>query len=90
MLQIIDIPGHERLRYKYFDQYKNTTKIVAYVIDSITIQKEIRDVAEFLYNILTDPVILKNSTRIIIICNKQDLPLAKRCNAIKSILEREL
>lgn len=87
---MIDIPGHERLRYKYFDQYKSSAKVVAYVIDSITIQKEIRDVAEFLYNILTDPVILRNSTHVAVICNKQDLPLAKGCNAIKSILEREL
>lgn len=86
----MDLPGHERLRYKYFDQYKNTTKLVAYVIDSVTIQKEIRDVAEYLYNILTDPVILKNATQVAVVCNKQDLPLAKGCNAIKSILEREL
>lgn len=78
------------MRHKYFDQYKNTARLVAYVIDSTTIQKEIRDVAEYLYNILTDPIVLKNSTKIAIICNKQDISLAKGSNAIKSILEREL
>lgn len=90
VLRVIDIPGHERLRYKYFDEYKSTARAVAYVIDSVTIQKDIRDVAEFLYNVLTDPVILSNSIPIIIVCNKQDLPLAKGCNAIKTILEKEL
>lgn len=45
-LRLVDIPGHERLRGKFFDQYKNLTKAVIFVVDSVTVQKEIRDVAE--------------------------------------------
>lgn len=47
MLRIIDIPGHERLRGRFYDQYKTTTKGLIFVIDSITVQKDIRDVAEY-------------------------------------------
>lgn len=46
-LQLVDLPGQERLRNKFFDQYKNSAKAIVYVIDSVTIQKEIRDVAEY-------------------------------------------
>lgn len=45
-LRIVDIPGDERLRSKYFDKYKSSVKGLVYMIDSMTIQKEIRDVAE--------------------------------------------
>lgn len=45
-LRIIDIPGHERLRDRFYDQYKNTAKGIVFIVDSITVQKDIRDVAE--------------------------------------------
>lgn len=45
-VKIVDIPGHERLRYKYFDKYKNSAKGLVFIIDSATIQKDIRDAAE--------------------------------------------
>lgn len=45
-VRVVDIPGNERLRRQFFDQYKNTAKAIAYVVDSVTIQKDVRDVAE--------------------------------------------
>lgn len=44
--QVVDIPGHERLRIRFFDQYKSSAKGVVYVVDSVSVQKDIRDVAE--------------------------------------------
>lgn len=44
--RLIDIPGHYRVRDKSFEKYKRTAKGIAFVLDSVTIQKEIRDVAE--------------------------------------------
>lgn len=46
-VSVIDIPGNERLRGRFFDQYKNTAKAIVYVIDSVAVQKDIRDVAEY-------------------------------------------
>lgn len=48
-LRLVDLPGQERLRNKYFDQYKSSAKAIVYVVDSVTIQKEIRDVAEWVF-----------------------------------------
>lgn len=42
-----------------------------FVVDSAIFQKEVRDVAEFLYDLLTDIVISRNAPAIIVACNKQ-------------------
>nr|CAI5845575.1 unnamed protein product [Callosobruchus analis] len=89
-LKIIDIPGHERLRDKFFDQYKNTVKGIVYIVDSNTIQQDIRDAAEYLYNILIDPAIQRNQPSLLILCNKQDQTFSKGGSAIKSMFEKEL
>lgn len=86
-LRLVDIPGHERLRGKFFDQYKSLAKAIVYVIDSVTIQKDVRDVADFLYTILTDKAIA--NLPVVILCNKQDETLAKGDAVIKSLLEKE-
>ncbi|KYQ52253.1 Signal recognition particle receptor subunit beta [Trachymyrmex zeteki] len=88
-LRIVDIPGDERLRGKYFDKYKSSVKGLVYIIDAVTIQKEIRDVAEYLYNLLSDPDIQKN-VPVLIMCNKQDQTMAKGCYVIKALLEKEM
>lgn len=44
--RLVDLPGHERLRLRLLDNFKNTTKALVYVVDSNTVQKEIKDVAE--------------------------------------------
>lgn len=88
--QLIDVPGHERMRNKYLEEYKTTSRALIYVIDSNTFQKEIRDVAEYLFNLLTDKVIINNCKKILILCNKQDAPMAKDSKVIKGLLEKEL
>ncbi|KAF5298171.1 hypothetical protein FQA39_LY02595 [Lamprigera yunnana] len=88
-LRIIDIPGHERLRGRFFEQYKSLARGLVYIVDSITLQKDVRDAAEFLYNILCECTSLKN-TPVVIVSNKQDMPLAKTSTVIKSMLEKEL
>ncbi|XP_054015843.1 signal recognition particle receptor subunit beta [Hylaeus anthracinus] len=86
--KIVDIPGHERLRYKFFDRFKLSTKGLVYVIDSVTFQTDIRDVAEFLYNLLSDSAIQKKP--VLILCNKQDQTMAKGSVVIKILLEKEI
>ncbi|XP_076240901.1 signal recognition particle receptor beta [Calliopsis andreniformis] len=87
-LKIVDIPGHERLRYKFFDRFKSSSKGLIYVIDSVTFQKDYRDVAEFLYHLLADPAIQRKP--VLILCNKQDQTMAKGSSVIKSMLEKEM
>lgn len=46
VFQMVDLPGHERLRYKFLDQYKARARVIIFLVDSSTLQKDIRDVAE--------------------------------------------
>jgi small GTP-binding protein len=89
-LSIVDIPGHERLRLQFFVQFKTTARALIFVIDSATLQKEIKDVAEFLYTILCDNAIAQISPPVLIACNKQDNTFAKSKKVIQSQLEKEM
>lgn len=44
----------------------------------------------YLYTILLDPAIQSNSPALLILCNKQDQPMAKGSQVIQSLLEKEL
>lgn len=44
--RLVDIPGHYRVRDKCFELYKRNAKGIIFVVDSVTVQKDIRDVAE--------------------------------------------
>ncbi|XP_055310583.1 signal recognition particle receptor subunit beta [Sitodiplosis mosellana] len=87
-LRVIDIPGHERLRGRFFDQYKNTAKGIVFLVDSVTVQKDIRDVADYLYTVLADPSVA--FVPVLITCNKQDETFAKGSSVVKPLLEKEL
>ncbi|XP_074654981.1 signal recognition particle receptor subunit beta-like [Tubulanus polymorphus] len=89
-VQIVDIPGHERSRQKFVDQYKSLARAIVFVVDSTTFQKEYKDVAEYLYNLLTDAVISRNCPPILMLCNKQDYTLAKGAKVIQTQLQKEI
>ncbi|EPY84811.1 hypothetical protein CB1_000443012 [Camelus ferus] len=44
---------------------------IVFVVDSATFQREVKDVAEFLYQVLLDSMGLKNTPSFLIACNKQ-------------------
>ncbi|XP_050311142.1 signal recognition particle receptor subunit beta [Anthonomus grandis grandis] len=87
---VIDLPGYHSIRQQFFEKYKNQSKAIVYVIDSVTVSQNIRDAANVLYNILIDPAVMKNRPDLLILCNKQDQTLAKGSGVIKSMLEKEL
>merc|ERR1712080_422791 len=48
------------------------------------------DVAEFVYNILTDNTITSQKPPILLLCNKQDQMMAKSATIVRGMLEREI
>lgn len=82
--------GYERLRKKCWDDHRNNARAVVFVIDSFQISSNIRDVAEYLYTILTDRVVVSKRLPILIACNKQDKPKSKSAKVINSLLEKEI
>lgn len=53
-------------------------------------QRELKDVAEFLYVLLTDSVLAQHAPPILIACNKTDQALAKGSKVIQVQLEKEM
>ncbi|CAG0902521.1 unnamed protein product [Darwinula stevensoni] len=90
LVDLVDIPGSERIRDLNLDPYRANIRGVVFFVDSLTIQKEIRDVAECLYNILSDEVIHASSPPLLLFCNKHDQALAKSGSVICNLLEREI
>ncbi|XP_008104569.1 signal recognition particle receptor subunit beta [Anolis carolinensis] len=87
---LIDLPGHESLRLQFLDRFKAAARAVVFIVDSVAFQREMKDVAEFLYQLLIDNTLLKNAPPLLIACNKQDVTMAKSSKLIQQQLEREL
>jgi len=89
-LTVVDIPGSESIREQILNKHKDKTRGVMFVVDSSTIQKHLRDVAAYMYQILSDDVIHKMHPDFLIVCNKQDKLTAKGKGAIQKFLESEV
>lgn len=87
---LIDLPGHDSLRPQYLEKFKSSARAIVFVVDSAIFQKEVRDVAEFLYVLLTDSVIFRNAPTLLVACNKQDITMAKSAKLIQLQLEKEM
>ena len=59
-LNLVDVPGHERIRGSIVDQFCSSARGIMYLVDSNTVSKQVRDVAEFLHSILSNRAINNN------------------------------
>jgi len=89
-LTLVDIPGHERIRGPIVEKWAAGARGIIFVIDSNTVTKQVRDVTEFLYSVLTVSSIQSNRPSVLVLCNKQDMGLAKSSQVIKGLLEKEI
>jgi len=85
-----DLPGNDRVRQKNWESNKAGVRGIICVIDAAGGSKAIRDGAEVLYTVLTDPLISSIRPNLLIFANKQDLPTAKGIKVIRPALEREM
>ena len=73
-VHVIDISGNSRQRQRNFHIYKTSAKAIIFVIDSTTIEKDIKHVSDYLYDILrVDKYLQYQRLPLLIFCNKQDL-----------------
>lgn len=89
-LTIKDLPGHDRVRNKWWDSNKKGLRGIVCIVDAAGGNKSIRESADVLYTILTDSTVNSIQPNILILANKQDLLMAKSEKVIKSLLEREI
>ncbi|EDV24212.1 uncharacterized protein TRIADDRAFT_57475 [Trichoplax adhaerens] len=89
-LHLIDIPGNDKLRFNYIRNQVSSLKGIVFVVDSLNIQRELRDVSSLLYDILANKVVIKNKVPVLIACNKQDGTTAKSQKVVIKLLEQEM
>jgi signal recognition particle receptor subunit beta len=59
-LNLVDVPGHERIRGSIVDQFSGSARGIVYMVDSNTVSKQVRDVTEFLHSIISNKAVYKN------------------------------
>lgn len=88
-LEFIDLPGHPRIRTEVMNKIKESTAII-FTIDSETILKNISDIANFLYDILSDSIIIQKKVPILIAITKTDIVGSRDIDFIQQELEKEI
>ena len=86
----MDLPGFDRLRNKFFDDYKSSARAIVLVLDSLSFVSNNRNVADFVYTVLSDPVVVQRRIPLLIACNKQDEAKAKSAKVLQKQLEKEV
>lgn len=89
-VELVDIPGNDKIRKKFLDTYKKNAKALVFVVDSTTLQKDLKDVALYLYDCLVDDHMSRAKLKVLIVCNKQDIEFAKGESVVRSSLEKEI
>ena len=89
-MEILDLPGHERLRRRTLEDAKRRgLRGLVFLVDSSSLARQLRDVAEFLFAVLGDRTVAGNAIPVCVACNKQDLPTAKGAAVVRRELEKE-
>lgn len=87
-LEVVDFPGHLRMRGKANDMVKEARCII-YLVDAED-KPKLKDVAEHFYELFTHPDVLELHTPMLVACNKSDLTSARTEKFIVEEIEREI
>ncbi|KAL8150977.1 hypothetical protein V2J09_020785, partial [Rumex salicifolius] len=88
-VHIVDVAGHSRLRPK-LDEYLLQAAGLVFVVDALEFLHSCRQVAEYLYDILTKASIVKKKVPVLILCNKTEKVSAHSKEFIRKQLEKEI
>jgi len=89
-LSVKDLPGHDRVQIKFWDDHKSSARGIVCVVDAAAGSKGIREAADVLYRVLTDPSVVSGRPSVLVFANKQDQPMSKAVKVIRNQLEKEL
>ncbi|KAJ2832112.1 hypothetical protein GGI24_001352 [Coemansia furcata] len=86
---LVDIPGHQKYRLDR-DSYLPMARGIIFVVDSTRVAETIRPTAELIYDVLANKKVQANETPLLLLCNKQDGPMALSNARVKALLEDEI
>ncbi|KAK9813463.1 hypothetical protein WJX73_000210 [Symbiochloris irregularis] len=87
---LVDIPGHPRMRHR-FEAHTPATRGIIFVIDSAEFLSQKTDIAEQLYEVITNLAAARRKPPILLACNKSDLGAkAHTSDFIRKRIEKEV
>ncbi|CAH9076625.1 unnamed protein product [Cuscuta europaea] len=88
-VDVIDVPGHHRLRSN-LDEFLRLAAGVVFVVDAIDFLPNCPAASEYLYDILTKGDVVQKKIPVLVFCNKVDKVTAHTKAFITKQLEREI
>ncbi|KAI8920587.1 signal recognition particle receptor beta subunit-domain-containing protein [Entophlyctis helioformis] len=91
-VRVMDLPGHEKLRFKH-DAAMASAKGILFVVDATACQPgdtPLRAAAEYLYDLLAHRDAMAVDVPVAVLCNKSDDELAAPPKRIQELLEHEI
>ncbi|KAK9839744.1 hypothetical protein WJX84_007040 [Apatococcus fuscideae] len=71
LVQLVDVPGHPRVRGK-FRTYLDKTRGIIYIVDAVDFTPHKTATAEQLYEVLEQGLVRKRRMPVLLVCNKGD------------------
>jgi len=87
--RVVHTPGHGKLRREAMMELARASAVV-FVVDSSTFATDKRDVARYLFNILSSEDVQRRRVPILVACNKNDKLTAHPPEFIRKRLEKEI
>lgn len=87
-IHVVDYPGHPKLAHS-LNKYLEIAKVIIYILDSSD-KQSLKHVAERLYDLFSNKIVINKRIPILIVCNKMDLCNARPKQVIKKNLEQEI
>jgi len=87
-VKIVDFPGHDSQRHR-LNNILAHAKAVMFVLDAAD-EFTRPQAANFLFSLLTSETLVSRSVPVLVLCNKQDDPLAKPALTLQPIFEQHL
>lgn len=89
-VHVVDVPGHERVRFLARDFLPNVGAVV-FVVDATERSKaEIGACAAYLYDVLSGPEVRSVNPDVLVVCNKGDIVTAAAPAYVRGKLEEEI
>ncbi|KAL3699579.1 hypothetical protein R1sor_017601 [Riccia sorocarpa] len=88
-VHVVDVPGHPRLKPK-IDEFLPQASGIVYMVDALDFMPQLRQTAEYLYDVLTKAWVVKRKIPVLLACNKIDKVTAHSMDFIRKQLEKEI
>lgn len=88
-VNVVDLPGHPRLRAK-LDHYVAGARGVIFVVDAVEFTAQRRAVAEQLFDVLSHPTLQRRRVPVLLACNKSEKITAHPVEFIRKRLQKEI